>query len=66
MNEDNNQPPVAQEPLPDEDDWTTVTLDSEEEEEFNEWDMEDDRGCERCSGCAYCQDSGGYDGADEV
>ena len=65
MNEDNNQPPVAQEPLPDEDDWTTVTLDSEEEE-FNEWDMEDDRGCERCSGCAYCQDSGGYDGADEV
>lgn len=67
MNND-NQHPVVQEPLPDEDDdWTTVTLEAEEHEDFDEWDMEeDDRGCERCSGCAYCQDSGGYDGADEV
>lgn len=39
-----------------------------EEEELERWNnMVDDReGCARCSGCAYCQDGGGYDGADEV
>ena len=74
MNND-NQNPVAQEPLLDEDDdRTTVTLDADDdtstvtlETEWDEWEMEDDdRGCEQCSGCAYCQESGGYDGADEV
>jgi len=75
MNND-NQNPVAQEPLLDEDDdRTTVTLDADDDDtstvtletEWDEWEMEDDdRGCEQCSGCAYCQESGGYDGADEV
>lgn len=39
-----------------------------EEEELERWNnMVDDReGCEHCSGCMYCQEGGGYDGADEV
>ena len=38
------------------------------EEELQRWNnMEDDReGCERCSGCYYCRDGPGYDGADEI
>jgi len=36
-----------------------------EEERWNS--LDDTRtGCERCSGCHYCQDGGRYDGADEV
>ena len=40
----------------------------EEEAELERWNnMVDDReGCARCSGCAYCSDGPGYDGADEV
>ena len=71
MNDDN--PIVEQAPLLDEDDRTTVTLDAEElddtstETDWDKWATEDDdRGCELCSGCAYCQDSGGYDQADEI
>jgi hypothetical protein len=39
-----------------------------EEEELERWNnMVDDRpGCEHCAGCIYCQEGGGYDGADEV
>jgi hypothetical protein len=39
-----------------------------EEEELERWNnMVDDRpGCERCAGCVYCREGGGYDGADEV
>jgi hypothetical protein len=39
-----------------------------EEEERERWNnMVDDRpGCEHCAGCVYCQEGGGYDGADEV
>ena len=29
-------------------------------------DPVDDRGCAHCAGCAYCEDSQRYDGADEV
>lgn len=39
-----------------------------EEEELERWNnmVDDRRGCEYCSGCIYCQEGGGYDGADEV
>lgn len=28
--------------------------------------MVDDRGCETCAGCAYCEEASPYDGTDEV
>lgn len=69
MNND-NQPPIEQDVLlVEDDDRSTVTVESAEEiDEWDEWELEeeDDRGCERCSGCAYCQDDGGYNPSDEI
>ena len=39
----------------------------EEEDTYDPNNWEDNReGCARCSGCAYCMDSAGYDGSDEI
>lgn len=59
----------AAEYLEEEDDDATVeTLsvkqDDEEEEAYQAWLQSS--GCERCSGCAYCESSGGYDPNGEI
>lgn len=57
--------PAAQEAL--EGEWEHLMSEMEMLTELLMNELEDTRGCERCSGCVYCQDaSPGYDGADEV
>jgi len=65
-----------QEPLPTVEDVLEVIpeVDTEDEEETIvdeaeeiEWDdMEDDRGCEFCSGCTYCESTCEYDHGGEI
>lgn len=61
--------------------WVDAAAFFEDEEEFNpneprpksperllpeDDEVEDDRGCDHCAGCAYCMDDDGYDVAGEV
>lgn len=61
---DPNLFPAAQDALDDEWDHAMAELEMLTELLANE--LEDDRGCETCSGCTYCEDMGMYDPADEI
>jgi hypothetical protein len=46
----------------------TERMEAEARKEESRWNAVVDtrEGCARCTGCAYCSEGGGYDGADEV
>ena len=48
------------------DDWEAITREMDALCVMIWNDAEDDRGCESCAGCTYCEDSGRYDQADEI
>ena len=57
--------PAAQEAL--EDEWEHLMSEMEMLTDLLMNELDDPRGCERCSGCMYCEESSpGYDGADEI
>ena len=48
------------------DDWEAITREMDMLSAMIWNDAEDARGCETCSGCLYCEDTGRYDPTDEV